>query len=99
MLRSLLLFETPEQIFLRVFAELKPRTQTPAIRIGFCRFANATASSGSSLGLWSVRITDVLEGAPAVILEALAHPARQTDLETGCARLRERYRRYLTAKR
>ena len=37
---SALLFETPEQIFARVFHDLKPRTPLPEIGVEFCRFAN-----------------------------------------------------------
>ncbi len=42
-LESLILFETPEQIFTRVFRELKPRTAAPAMSVEFCRFANANS--------------------------------------------------------
>ena len=40
-LQSSLFFETPEEIYARVFRELKPRTAPPAMRVEFCRFANA----------------------------------------------------------
>src|SRR5260370_31471855 len=66
------LFETPEELSARVFRELKPRTAAPVVRVEFCRFANANSFvrwDESGLG---VRITDVLEGAPAPIIEALA---------------------------
>src|ERR1700730_14511019 len=99
LLRSLLLFETPEQIFLRVFAELKPRTPPPAIRIEFCRFANANSFIRLESGALSVRITDVLDGAPSVILEALAHILLGKLISRPAARVyADRYRRYLNRK-
>ena len=39
--QSSLFFETPAEIYARVFRELKPRTKPPAIRVEFCPFANA----------------------------------------------------------
>ncbi len=44
MLQSAIFFETPEEIFTRVFSELKPRTRVPAVRLTFCKFANANSS-------------------------------------------------------
>jgi hypothetical protein len=70
---SALLFESPVDIYARVFRTLKPRTPVPAIRVEFRRFANANSSirlEGSQL---LVRISDLLEGAPAPIMEALAY--------------------------
>ena len=72
-LESLILFETPEQIFVRVFRELKPRNAPPAVSVEFCAFANANSFIRLEDAGLQVRITDVLEGAPALILEALAH--------------------------
>ncbi|HTP86627.1 MAG TPA: SprT-like domain-containing protein [Bryobacteraceae bacterium] len=98
-LESLILFETPEQIFLRVFHELKPRTTPPAVSIEFCRFANANSFIRLEDGRLHVRITDVLEGAPALILEALAHILLGKLYRRETARIyNERYRRYLNRK-
>lgn len=69
---SALLFETPEEIFARVFRELKPQTAAPGITIDFRPFANPGANARMRDGEIRVRISDVLEGAPAPILEALA---------------------------
>jgi hypothetical protein len=71
--QSALFFETPVEIYARVFAELKPRTAPPEIRVEFRRYANANSSARLALGRLTVRIADVLEGAPAPILEALAY--------------------------
>lgn len=72
-LESAILFEKPHEIFARVFRELKPRTEAPEIRVEFRRFANANSNIRLEGGLLTVRITDLLDGAPASILEALAH--------------------------
>jgi hypothetical protein len=66
------LSETPQEVFVRVFSELKPRTELPEVRVDFCRFANANSSIRLENGQLHVRISDVLEGAPAAVLEALA---------------------------
>ncbi len=72
-LQSSLFFESADEIFARVFRELKPRTPTPQIRVEFCPFANADSFIRLEDGRLHVRISDLLEGAPAPVLEALAH--------------------------
>jgi len=72
-LPSALFFETPEEIFLRVFCELKPRTPAPEIQIVYRRFANAHSSVRLQDGAIHVRVTDMLQGAPPPITEALAY--------------------------
>jgi hypothetical protein len=71
-LQSSLFFETPEQTYTRVFRELKPRTAVPELRVEFCRFANADSFIRLEDGRLRVRISDLLEGAPAPVMEALA---------------------------
>lgn len=99
MLQTAIFFEMPEEIIARVFHELKPRTPVPAIRVKFCKFANANSSVRWDEAGLQFRITDVLEGAPSAILESLAYillcklvrkPAPRTYVE--------RYRRYLNRK-
>jgi hypothetical protein len=70
---SALLFETPAEIYARVFRSLKPRTPLPEIRVEFCRFANANSLVRLENNRLHVRISDLLEGAPAPVLEALAY--------------------------
>ena len=99
-MRTLPLFsETPEQIFLRVFSEMKPRTEAPRIAVEFRPFANANSSIRMEDGRLRVRIADVLEGASSSVLEALAwillsklyrRPIPKTHTD--------RYRRYLNRK-
>ncbi|MDQ6708220.1 MAG: M48 family peptidase [Acidobacteriota bacterium] len=72
-LQSALFFETPPEIYSRIFRELKPRTPVPEIQIIYCRFANANSSIRLREGAIHVRITDMLEGAPAPVMEALAY--------------------------
>src|SRR5436190_23677776 len=71
--QSSLFFETPGEIYARVFRELKPRTPLPDLRVEFCKFANADSFIRLENGRLHVRICDLLEGAPAPVLEALAH--------------------------
>ena len=70
---SALLFETPQEIFARVFRAVKPRTPEPSITVEFCTFANANSFIRMDAGRIGVRLTDVLQEAPAPILEALAY--------------------------
>ncbi|MEP7365573.1 MAG: SprT-like domain-containing protein [Acidobacteriota bacterium] len=70
--QSALLFETPEQLYARVFREIRPRTPMPGFTVLYRRFANANSFIRMREGNVEVRITDVLEGAPAPIQEALA---------------------------
>ena len=72
-LQTSLFFETPEEIYARVFRELKPRTPLPSLRVEFCRFANADSFIRLEDGRLHVRISDLLSGAPAPVMEALAH--------------------------
>ena len=72
-LQSSLFFETPEETYARVFRELKPRTPMPELQVEFCRFANADSFIRLENGWLCVRISDLLAGAPAPVLEALAH--------------------------
>jgi len=98
-LQSAIFFETPAEIFVRVFSELKPRTTPPAVRVEFRQFANANSFiQWDQTGL-HVRITDVLDGAPAQILEALAYILLSKLLRRPAPRTyAERYRRYLNRK-
>jgi hypothetical protein len=72
-LQSSLFFETPEEIYARVFRELKPRTAPPLMAVEFCRFANADSFIKLHEGKLDVRISDLLAGAPAPVTEALAY--------------------------
>ena len=66
---SALLFETPAEILARVFRALKPRTPLPAIQVEFCRFANPNSFVRFEDNRLHLRISDLLEGAPAPVIE------------------------------
>lgn len=72
-LQSSLFFETPEQIYQRVFRAIRPRAALPRIQVDFCRFANPDSFIRLQDGLLHVRISDLLAGAPAPVQEALAY--------------------------
>jgi hypothetical protein len=59
------------RICARVFAQLRPRTPVPPIEVEFCRFANPDSYIHLNDGRLRLRLTDMLEGGPAPILEAL----------------------------
>src|SRR5437016_1485388 len=91
--------ETPQEIFLRVFAELRPRTERPRVEITFCRFANVNSFIRWEPGRLGVRISAVLAGAPVAILESLAHILISKLLRRPAPKQHsERYRRYLNRK-
>jgi predicted metal-dependent hydrolase len=71
-LQSSLFFESPAEIYDRVFRELRPRTPAPQIAVEFCRFANPDSFIRLENGRLQVRISDLLESAPAPVMEALA---------------------------
>lgn len=64
--------ETPEEIYARVFRQVKPRTPLPKLHVEFCRFANADSFIRLENGELHVRISDLLAGAPDSVMEALA---------------------------
>lgn len=98
-LESAILFESPEELFARVFSELRPRTPAPSVRVEFRKFANANSFVQWDEAGLRVRITDVLDGAPAQILEALAYILLSKLLRRPAPRAyAERYRRYLNRK-
>jgi len=97
--QSALLFESPEGIYARVFRELKPRTRRPEISVAFCRFANADSFIRMESGAIHVRISDLLEGAPAPVFEALAHILLGKLFRRPAARIySHRYRLYLNRR-
>jgi hypothetical protein len=74
-MQSSLLFESLEQIFSRVFRELRPRTPYPEFSIQFYPYANldSTIRLNPERTRAHVRMSDLLEGAPAPVQEALAY--------------------------
>ena len=98
-LETVIACEQPPEIFARVFRELKPRTQLPEIRVEFRRFANANSNIRLEGEVLTARITDLLDGAPAPILEALAHILLSKLFRRPVPRIySDRYRRHLNRK-
>src|SRR5450755_2168493 len=97
--QSALLFETPEEIYARVFREFHPRTPLPAFAVEFCRFANADSFICMESGAIHVRISDLLEAAPAPVTEALAYILLGKLFRRPAARIySHRYRLYLNRR-
>ena len=69
---SALFFETLEEIYARVFRELKPRTPIPVFSISYHRFVNVNSSIRLLQGRMEVKLSDILESAPAPVAESLA---------------------------
>jgi hypothetical protein len=98
-LQSSLFFEEPHEIYARVFRTLKPRTPIPELRIEYCRFANADSFIRLDNGRLHVRISDMLEGAPAPVAEALAYILLGKLYRKAVPRVySHRYRLYLNRK-
>jgi len=96
---SSLFFESPQAIFERVHSEVRPRTVVPPIDVQFKAFANADSHVRLEKGQIAVRISDLLEGAPAPVIEALAHILLGKLYRKPAARQYEyRYRLYLNRK-
>jgi hypothetical protein len=98
-IQSAILFETPQDLFLRVFQEIKPRTVPPSIEVEFKAFANANSSIRLSQNALLIRISDVLQSAPAPVLEALAYLLLGKLYRKPIPKMySERYRRHLNRK-
>ena len=98
-LQTALFFESPEEIYARVFRELRPRTALPELRVEFCRFANANCFIKLDGGRLEVRMSDLLSGAPAPVMEALAHILLGKLYRKPVARVySNRYRLYLNRR-
>ena len=64
--------ETLEQIYRRVFRQLRPRTPLPEVQVQFKRYASANAQIRLESSTLRIRLADTLEGAPSDVMEALA---------------------------
>ncbi|MGD0201247.1 MAG: SprT-like domain-containing protein [Bryobacteraceae bacterium] len=91
--------ETPEEIYTRVFRELKPGARPPEICLEFRRYANPDSFARLQGGELRVRMSDLIEGAPAPVLEALAFLLLGKLLRKAVpARYARRYRLYLNRR-
>lgn len=67
------LIETPPAMAERVFRAYRPRVPLHGVRVEFRKFANVNSNVRFEHGQLHLRISDLLEGAPAHVLEALMH--------------------------
>jgi hypothetical protein len=88
--------ETVEQLYARLFRAIRPRTSLPRIAVRFRRYANANSRIRLRDGLLAVDISDLLQGAPVSVHEALAHILLgKLFRRTADPQVVARYRRYL----
>jgi hypothetical protein len=96
---SAVLFESNEEMYARVYRELRPRARMPHFTIEFRKFANANSFIRMEGGRISVKICDILEGAPAPVREALAFILLAKLFRKPIpAKYNDRYRRYLNRR-
>jgi hypothetical protein len=74
-LQSLFPFESTEDVYVRVFRTLKPRTKPPEFKVRFYPYANLDSRIRLEEGHHRilVKVSDQLEQAPLSVHEALAH--------------------------
>lgn len=65
--------ENLQQLFQSKYRELRPRAPMPDFRVEFYAFANVNSTIRLRDGVIHVRISDLLEGAPQSVIEAIAH--------------------------
>lgn len=96
---SALFFETATEIFRRVHREIRPRTPVPPVSVVYRNFASASSKVRIGNGEVTVTITDLLEGAPAPVTEALAHILLgKLYRKPTAAQYAHRYRLYMNRK-
>ena len=89
----------PEEIYVRVFRQLRPRTPVPSVSVQFRRYANANAQIKWQDGTLDVRIADTLADAPEPVMEALAEILLSKLFRRPVpAESQHRYRRYLNRR-
>lgn len=62
-----------QQLFQRTYRELRPRAPIPEFKVEFYAFANVNSTIRLRDDVIHVRISDLLEGAPETVIEAIAH--------------------------
>ena len=65
--------EKLQAIFQRSYRQLRPRAPIPEFRVEFYAFANVNSTIRLREDIVHVRISDLLEGSPDTVLEAIAH--------------------------
>ena len=72
-LQTALFFESAQEIFARIFQEYRPRTPLAGVNLVFKRYANANSAIAWRDSQLDVKLSDLWQGAPAPVVEALAH--------------------------
>jgi hypothetical protein len=72
-LQTALSFESAEEIFARIFREYRPRTPLAGVNLVFKRYANANSAIAWRDSRLDVKLSDLWQGAPVPVVEALAH--------------------------
>ena len=92
------LIETPPAMAERVFRAYRPRAVLAGVRVEFRKFANVNSTIRFQQGALLLRISDLLESAPAHVLEALMHMlmAKMFRYEVPAAMLR-RYKLHINS--
>ena len=67
------IFEKPEEAYRRVFQALKPQEPVPSVTVDFKSYTSANSRIRLSSGHLLVEISDLLQGAPLAVQDALAH--------------------------
>jgi predicted metal-dependent hydrolase len=62
-----------QELFQHTYRELRPRAEMPGFRVSFYPFANINNTIRQRNGLVLVRLSDLLEGAPESVHQAIAH--------------------------
>ncbi len=87
-----------QDILHRVYRDLRPRAPIPQFRVEFYPFANVNNTIRLREGVLHIRFSDLLEGAPENVIEAIAHillaKIYKKPIETLHA---TRYRRYVSS--
>ncbi len=87
-----------QDIFQKTYREIKPRAPLPEFRVAFYPFANVNSTIRVRDAKVHVRISDLLEGAPESVLEAIAHILLSKIYRQPIAPLHAtRYRRYVSS--
>ena len=85
-------------ILQRSYRELRPRAAMPEFRVEFYAFANVNSTIRLRDGVLHVRISDLLEGAPESVIEAIAHILLAKIYRKPIQSLHaSRYRRYVSS--
>jgi hypothetical protein len=87
-----------QEIFKKTYRELRPRAPIPEFLIEFYPFVNVNNTIRLREGVMRVRLSDLLEGAPASVIEAIAHILLAKIYRKPIAALAaSRYRRYVAS--